>query len=375
MSEEEDHGGSGEEEESPASDSNDVQPIVLEATIMMLQQIGFAISSLFVGVSLDSNSPKTLFAAGMFLTGFFNFGFSDVDETTNLMLLATMVGITNGFGWPCAVQIVRNWFPSVTFGLWWAMISLSYFIVNLVGPPMANSWATDHGWRVAIQMPAVISMVVSTALYFMNFDKPSDVGYTDQESEKDWGQLYLMEERGLSTYNAGFFGKALEFGGAVGTVFIGAIADFAVKHKMSIGYYNFPRMILLFISLFGGGIILSSFILGIDAYSGSMEVNFYGFIMGLTFCAALQNLEVMTIETSPPNKLSSCYALVNFSMNMAAVMAGFPMSFLAAHYGWSRAFLLLNFALLVAFFALIIGKDLDKNFNPPAIDQKSRSSV
>jgi len=32
-----------------------------------------------------------------------------VDETTNLMLLATMVGITNGFGWPCAVQIVRNW--------------------------------------------------------------------------------------------------------------------------------------------------------------------------------------------------------------------------------------------------------------------------
>jgi len=60
---------------------------------------------------------------------------------------------------------------------------------------------------------------------------------------------------------------------------------------------------------------------------------------------------------------------------VAAVMAGFPMSFLAAHYGWSRAFLLLNFALLVAFFALIIGKDLDKNFNPPAIDQKSRSSV
>jgi len=35
----------------------------------------------------------------------------------------------------------------------------------------------------------------------------------------DWGQLY-----------PGFFGKALEFGGAVGTVFIGAIADFAVKH-------------------------------------------------------------------------------------------------------------------------------------------------
>jgi len=33
MSEEEDHGGSGEEEESPASDSNDVQPVVLEGKV------------------------------------------------------------------------------------------------------------------------------------------------------------------------------------------------------------------------------------------------------------------------------------------------------------------------------------------------------
>lgn len=42
------------------------------------------------------------------------------------------------------------------------------------------------------------------------------------------------------------------------------------------------------------------------------------------------------------------------------------MSFLASHYGWTRAFLLLNFALLVAFFGLIIGKDLDKQFDPNA---------
>ena len=46
-----------------------------------------------------------------------------------------------------------------------------------------------------------------------------------------------------------------------------------------------------------------------------MEVNSYAFVMGLTFCAALQNLEAMLIETAPPNKLSSCYALLGFSNN------------------------------------------------------------
>lgn len=46
-------------------------------------------------------------------------------------------------------------------------------------------------------------------------------------------------------------------------------------------------------------------------------------------------------------------------------MAGFPISLLAAAYGWTRAFLFLNFSLLVAFFALTIGKDLDQTFIPP----------
>lgn len=48
-------------------------------------------------------------------------------------------------------------------------------------------------------------------------------------SSADWGQLYLMEERGLSTYNAGGFGTALECGGVFGTTIIGAMADFAIK--------------------------------------------------------------------------------------------------------------------------------------------------
>ena len=53
-------------------------------------------------------------------------------------------------------------------------------MVGIIGPSVANSWATDYGWKVAIQMPAVISMVLATALYFTVFDKPSDVGYLDQ---------------------------------------------------------------------------------------------------------------------------------------------------------------------------------------------------
>lgn len=79
---------------------------------------------------------------------------------------------------PLTVYTTR--FPKESFGFWWATMSQSYFFVGLTGPIIANTWANNHGWRVAVQMPAVISMVVAAAVYFTAFEKPSDVGYIDQ---------------------------------------------------------------------------------------------------------------------------------------------------------------------------------------------------
>ena len=47
---------------------------------------------------------------------FFFYSFIDVDDPTNLMLLAAMNGISNGFGWPCVVRMVRMWYvPPCSF--------------------------------------------------------------------------------------------------------------------------------------------------------------------------------------------------------------------------------------------------------------------
>lgn len=49
---------------------------LFSALIIMAQQLGYAMSSFFTGVYLDNKNMKPIFAIGMFLTGFFNFGFS-----------------------------------------------------------------------------------------------------------------------------------------------------------------------------------------------------------------------------------------------------------------------------------------------------------
>lgn len=59
------------------------------------------------------------------------------------------------------------------------------------------------------------------------------------------------------------------------------------------------------------------------------------------------------------------YELVIFVV-VSAIVAGFPITFLASVYGWTKAFFFLNFGLLASFFGVIIGKDLDQNFLPKA---------
>lgn len=75
-------------------------------------------------------------------------------------------------------------FPSHSFGFWWAVINQSSFLVALFGSPIANSWAHEHSWRIAIQMPAVISMLTALAFYFANFNRPSEVGYLNQDFKR-----------------------------------------------------------------------------------------------------------------------------------------------------------------------------------------------
>ena len=51
-----------------------------------------------------------------------------------------------------------------------------------------------------------------------------------KQSVLDWGQMYMMEDKSVTAYNAGQFTLAMEFGGALGTTIIGALSDFAIKH-------------------------------------------------------------------------------------------------------------------------------------------------
>jgi len=46
---------------------------------------------------------------------------------------------------------------------------------------------------------------------------------------QDWCQLFLMEERGISVYNAAFFTNFYEIGGILGALFFGILSDTMIR--------------------------------------------------------------------------------------------------------------------------------------------------
>ena len=62
------------------------------------------------GLLSDTLSPRTMFTAGMFLTGIFNILIGFTGNLWLLTLLWSINGLCQGCGWPPCVKLLREWF-------------------------------------------------------------------------------------------------------------------------------------------------------------------------------------------------------------------------------------------------------------------------
>ena len=60
------------------------------------------------------------------------------------------------------------------------MLGSAANFISAAGPGLASAIAVAHGWKMAIQVPALLAIVSAPAVMVCTWDKPSDVGYEDQ---------------------------------------------------------------------------------------------------------------------------------------------------------------------------------------------------
>ncbi|XP_045580608.1 glucose-6-phosphate exchanger SLC37A4a isoform X2 [Salmo salar] len=256
------------------------------------QSLAYAISKFISGVLSDQISARWLFSIGLFMVGAINVVFSWSSTVAIFSGLWFLNGLGQGLGWPPCGRVLRKWFEPSQFGTWWAILSCSMNLAGSLGPIIATLMAQSYSWRTTLSISGLSCCVVSFVCLLLIRNEPKDVGLpnidtggarkgkagssSDETTFKefilspylwllsvgylvvfgvktactDWGQLFLIQDKGQSTLMGSSYMSALEVGGLLGSLAAGYFSDKAVAQQGMKSHGN-PRHFLL-ISMMAG---------------------------------------------------------------------------------------------------------------------------
>ncbi|NXP62279.1 G6PT1 protein, partial [Chloropsis cyanopogon] len=347
------------------------------------QSAAYAISKFISGVLSDQMSARWLFSSGLLMVGLVNVVFSWSSTVTAFAGLWFLNGLAQGLGWPPCGKILRKWFEPSQFGTWWAILSTSMNLAGGLGPIVAALVSMNYDWRMTLSFSGFTCVVVAFVCLVLIKNEPSDVGLPniEQGAKKgkkgsssdnstltelllspylwvlstgylvvfgvktcctDWGQLFLIQERGQSMLVGSSYMSALEIGGLVGSIAAGYLSDRAVA-KVGLSSYGNPRHALLLSMM--AGMCVSMFLFRITVTGDSPKnMRFL-----LAFFLPLPFSSFPGLPYSYPERLVSTselrtralrrdYSFCLFLITVGGFLAGLPFSTIAKHYSWATAF-------------------------------------
>ncbi|NXE39136.1 G6PT1 protein, partial [Ptilorrhoa leucosticta] len=333
------------------------------------QSAAYAISKFISGVLSDQMSARWLFSSGLLMVGLVNVVFSWSSTVMAFAGLWFLNGLAQGLGWPPCGKILRKWFEPSQFGTWWAILSTSMNLAGGLGPIVAALVSMNYDWRKTLSFSGFTCVVVSFVCLVLIKNEPSDVGLPniEQGAKKgkkgsssdnstltelllspylwvlstgylvvfgvktcctDWGQLFLIQERGQSILVGSSYMSAVEIGGLVGSIAAGYLSDRAVA-KVGLSSHGNPRHALLLSMM--AGMCVSMFLFRVTVTGDSPKVTHMQQL-------AIKEITVSLVkETFSYNNLM-LLAFCWFFITVGGFLAGLPFSTIAKHYSWATAF-------------------------------------
>ncbi|NXX99248.1 G6PT1 protein, partial [Centropus bengalensis] len=355
------------------------------------QSAAYALSKFLSGVLSDRLSARWLFSSGLLLVGLVNVGFSWSSSVPAFAGLWFLNGLAQGLGWPPCGKILRKWFEPSQFGTWWAILSTSMNLAGGLGPIVAALVSLHYDWRMTLSFSGFICVVVSVVCLILIKNEPSDVGLPniDQGSKKgkkgspsdhstlselllspylwvlstgylvvfgvktcctDWGQLFLIQERGQSVLVGSSYMSALEIGGLVGSIAAGYLSDRAVA-RAGLSSYGNPRHALLLSMM--AGMCVSMVLFRITVTGDSPKVT----VWAPGRQGQPGNRKEWDCSVTLPQGCGGCSLGTGalLFLTVGGFLAGLPFSTIAKHYSWATAFWVAEITCIgstVAFFLL-----------------------
>lgn len=354
--------------------------------------ISYGISKFVSGMMSDRSNPRYFMATGLIITGILNIFFG---MSSDLWVLAFFWGLNGWFqawGWPACCKELNYWFDQSERGLWYSICSTSHNLGGALIPILVAFCCEYFGWRYAMFVPAIFSIVMGFILInrlrdvprtlglpcvedYKNQDKPAEPEqtkhsllsireimfkqvlnnkyvwifslsyffiYVVRTAINDWTVFYLREAKGMEAMLASTGVTWFEVGGFVGMIAAGWGSDYIWKGN------RVPVMVIcaigLIASLFGLMYVPENHVLLDMLFLALIGACVFGpqMIVGL---AAAEFVDKRAAATS--NGFAGTLGY------FGAATAGYPIGIMIDAYGWHGFFVALLVSSAVIFLMLL----------------------
>ncbi|ESO95344.1 hypothetical protein LOTGIDRAFT_73040, partial [Lottia gigantea] len=337
--------------------------------VVSSQMLGYTISKFLSGVVVDSSSPSKMFSLSLFLTGFTALLFTLFNSVSLFSILWFLNGLSQGPSWPSCAILLKRWFPASQFGTWWSALSSASNLAGSVGPLLITTLIYYFGWRTALCIGGVMCIVISIYIFSSISDSPSKTSNAKKSDDRtppakaskklllnilkepvfvgvcinyllismirggcsDWGQLYLIQDKGHSLVTGFLFTSSQEMGGFIGSLSAGYFSDFLLKVRT---WFLFSIIFPVFGCLF-------MLLYYVTAASYQIMISVIGFGLGFGLYGVISLYGVTAMESAPVGLEGTAHSIASLSANVGVVISGYPLSLMAEYYSWYAVFQLL----------------------------------
>ncbi len=353
----------------------------------------YGFSKFLSGILGDKSNPRYFMGAGLILTGIFNICFGLSSTILFFALFWGLNGWFQGWGWPPCAKLLTHWYCQKERGRWWGMWNTSHNVGGALIPFVAAFAANAFGWRYAMYLPGIMCIIVGFFLINRLRDTPKSMGLPPIEKYKqivhdedasiekidvreeqkelttkqilldfvlknryiwilafsyffvymirtainDWGQLFLMENKGFSFLPAGTTIFWFEIGGFLGSLAAGFFSDKIFKGKR--GPIN---------ALFCMGVVAALFGLWMVPSDQLFLASVMMFAIGFLIFGPQMLIGIAAAELSHKKAAGTATGFVGWFAYLGAATAGYPIGRITQDYGWYGFFVIMGVCGVIA---------------------------
>ena len=353
--------------------------------------LSYGLSKFAAGLWHDRRGERWFMGVGLLATGVLNILFAFGSNLTMLLIIWTLNGFFQGWGWPPCARLLTHWYSRNERGFWWGCWNTSINLGGAAVPMISALMALWFGWQAALLTPGVIGIVTGIWLCRRLTGTPEEAGlppvgvwrhdplemrqaqlspamplwqmfrstvlqnpmiwllgvsyvlvYLIRIALNDWGNIWLAESHGVNLLSANATVMLFEMGGLFGALFAGWGSDLLFRGQRA-------PMILLFAL----GLFISVAALWLSPVHHYALLAMCFFAIGFFVFGPQMLIGLAAVECSHKQAAGSVTGFLGLFAYLGAALAGWPLSQVIERYGWSGMFVLLTIAAALIGFLLM----------------------